>query len=210
MAWGAHSHIQKTEVNESVSWYHLQGKVWCVWVLGGQHSNSQNCVFGLPVLPAICCSMVFGLFNLPVWFVTLLPPPSKNITGSFCWEYRKIGSIVTGNIFWGNSFLWDYRKVWLGLSAVWGDVRWWQTRITGNICNAIAGNNLGELNRGSNYQKIGTRKSCEYWKMFDNLIWQSFRGGGGEVSRQNTNINPQEKQNNLNRNNLLRMERHGQ
>ena len=53
----------------------------------------------------------------------------------------QIGNMVTGNHFWGvNS---------MGLPeprAVWGDVNWWRTRITGNTGNAITGKYSGRIN----------------------------------------------------------------
>ena len=84
--------------------------------------------------------------------------PEKSVT----W----LPDIISGEI-----IPWDYRKVWPGLSAVWGDVNWWWTRITGNIGNAITRNNSGRINLGQLPENsvIGNLWLPE--KMFDELIW---------------------------------------
>ena len=69
------------------------------------------------------------------------------------------------------------------LSAVWGDVNWWRTRITRNIGNATAGKILGEL-MWSNYRK---NRYLEIWDYLKN-VWRInlvifSPAGGGIVNR---------------------------
>ena len=113
------------------------------------------------------------------------PPPPKILPAAFFVCELISSGLPEKSVTWlpeimsGELNPWDYRKVWPGLSVVWGDVKWWQTRITGNIGNAITRNNSGRIILGQLPEKLVIGSLWLPEKMFDELILAIFSAGGG-------------------------------